>query len=165
MGLAVVTGLGPRTGTSFVMQKAKEHGLPITGKMFIDGYTVPKHNPQGYWDTDLETITGKHIDNTVIKLWYPTLKELDHSLISCVVVLQRRNKLAQLSSIYKVYKDEYELTKVRMDVLGSFLEQYTKLPKWLQNRNQQTVLSVFTEDLDKEYENILRFLERGLTCQ
>ena len=163
--IAVVTGMGPRTGTSSVMQRAIEHGLPITGKQFIDGYTVPKHNPKGYWDTDLETIQNTNIDNTVIKLWYPTLKHLDHSLISCVVVLERRNKLAQLASMYKVYRDEYQMTKVNLSVLELFCEQHMKLPRWLNRRDQQTILRVYTEDLDQEYSSILRFLERGISCQ
>jgi hypothetical protein len=163
--IAVVTGMGPRTGTSSVMQYAINQGLPVTGKQFIDGYTVPKHNPQGYWESDLETIQKTNIKNTVIKLWYPALKYIDHSFISCIVVLERKNKLAQLASMYKVYRDEYQMTKINLSVLELFYEQQTKLPQWLSTRNQQTIFKVYTEDLDQEYSNIFRFLKKGLTCQ
>jgi len=162
--IAVVTGIGPRTGTSFVMQRAILSGLPITGKKFIDGYTVKKHNPDGYWDTDLETIQNNNINKTVIKLWYNSLKYIDHDLISCIVVLERKNKLAQLASMYKVYRDEYKMTNMDVNISDIFYDHHTKLQQWLNQRNQQTILKVYTEDLNQEYPNIISFLERGLLC-
>jgi hypothetical protein len=57
MSLVVVTGLGPRTGTSFVMNQARLKGLPIKGQAFIDGLTIPQHNPDGYWESTSNDLT------------------------------------------------------------------------------------------------------------
>jgi hypothetical protein len=162
MSIVVVTGIGPRSGTSFVMKKAKDAGLPILGEAF-SRITVPKHNPDGYWECPTSDPT--ELDNNISKIWYSTLVTLDPSLISAVVVLERKDKLAQMHSIYKVFKDECKVWPVfarLLDPCDALYEHMTDLNKWLNQLDQNKVMRVYTEDLDSEISSILSFLERGL---
>ena len=165
MSIVVVTGMGPRTGTSFVMQQAMKARLPAKGTQFPI-YTVPKHNPDGYWE--MINLTVNEMDNHIVKLWTPDLVKIDHARISHVVVLERKDKLAQVHSMYKVFKDECkqwpELAKhfTPTDVL---YHHNNILNLWLSQRDQQTIMRVHTEDLNESIESIIRFMERGLQCQ
>lgn len=165
MSIVIVTGLGPRTGTSFVMQQAKNKGLPIHGQKFIPNFTVEKHNPMGYWETP---IYEKTINNCLVKLWYPTMLSVCENNIGGIVALERKDKLAQVASLYKVFKDECKLNKqfYLLNSPSSFLLPFiTSTEKWLSRFNQQKVMRVYTEELTTSIKDILSFIERGLTCQ
>ena len=162
MSIAVVTGMGPRTGTSFVMQSAKKAGLPIIGEAF-NNIVVPKHNPDGYWETN--TLNPKELNNHIVKLWYPNLITINTNRISRIVVLERKDKLAQMYSIYKVFKDECERHPIFLDLINPvdiFYEHATYLNEWLNKQNQNKIMRVSTEDLTDSIPDILSFLERGL---
>ena len=162
MSIAVVTGIGPRTGTSFVMQSAKKAGLPISGEAF-NKTLVPKHNPEGYWETI--TTDPKQLNNHVVKLWYPDLIQINTNRISRIVVLERKDKLAQMYSMYKVFKDECELHPVFATLINPvdiFYEHATYLNEWLNKQNQNKIMRVYTEDLTDSISDVLSFLERGL---
>ena len=158
MGIVVVTGMGPRTGTSFVMQEAVKAGLPVKGIQF-PLYTIPAHNYYGYWEAPFTMPV-----NGIVKLWTPDLIKIPHSQIDRVVVLERKDKLAQVYSMYKVFKDECklfpELAKhfTTADVLHKNNKQ---LNFWLNQRDKQTILRVFTEDLNDLIGDVLCFIERG----
>lgn len=165
MSIVVVTGLGPRTGTSFVMQQAKNKGIPITGYKFLPNFTVEKHNINGYWETP---VYNPSIDNCVVKLWYPTLMCLNPNKVSGVVVLERKDKLAQVASLYKVFKDECKLNKTFLSLdspSASLLTFISDTNNWLSTINETKIMRVYTEDLTSSLDNILSFIERGLTCQ
>jgi hypothetical protein len=174
MNIVAITGVGPRTGTSFVMQKAKEAGLPIYGHKFLDGITVPEYNPEGYWDIYPDEIvdcwySGK-LDNKIVKLWNPILKVVDQSRISHVLILERQDKLAQLSSLEKVFAAESQLdaNKQFIDTLSPtsiLTDHILTMNEWVKKRNKTTIKRVFTEDLNESIDEILVFLERGLQCQ
>jgi hypothetical protein len=165
MSIVIVTGLGPRTGTSFVMQQAKQKGLPITGQQFIPNLTVEHHNKNGYWETLQYDPT---INNCIIKLWYPAFLAVDKQTIGGIVVLERRDKLAQLASIYKVFKDECKLNPSLLSLespsslLFPFIEN---TEKWLSTFEETKLKRVYTEDLNSSLDDILLFIERGLACQ
>jgi len=172
MSFCVVTGVGPRTGTSFVMQKAREVGLPISGEMFIDGVTINKHNPNGYWDINPfhfpTLLQSNKLDNTIVKVWPTVLQFIDVSKIKCIVVLERKNKQKQISSIFKVLNDELTLP-----INQIFYDQKTPIELIEESNNilnyylkpDINFIKVYTEDLDSSIKNILDFLERGLSCQ
>lgn len=162
MSIVVVAGMGPRTGTSFVMQRAFAAGLPIAGTKF-PMYTIPEHNPEGYW----EAVGLKHsmLDSHIAKLWYSDLVRIDHGLISNIVVLERKDKLAQMHSIYKVFKDECKLwpSLAKQFTPSDIIYKHNKqLNHWLDQRDQNTVMRVYTEELNDSIDAILQFLERGL---
>lgn len=174
MNTVVVTGIGPRTGTSFIMQKAKEAGLPIYGNKFLDGITIPEFNPDGYWDIHPNEIVEAWFDgrlnNKIVKLWNPILKVVDQSKISRVLILERQDKLAQLTSIEKVYEAESKLpdNKQFIDVLNPYsilTDHILTTNEWVRKRNKNTIMRVYTEDINENLDDILVFLERGLSCQ
>jgi hypothetical protein len=163
MNISIVTGLGPRTGTSFVMQQAKLAGLPINGERFIDGVTVPKHNPDGYWET---LVVPAHLNTTVIKLWYPLLQTIQPHQVGAVVVLERKDKLKQLQSMYKVFRDECKLNRSFVylpDPSLLLLDAIQQTEEWLQT--QTKVLRVYTEDLTDRKDEVIQFLKKGLQWQ
>jgi hypothetical protein len=163
MSIVVVTGVGPRTGTSFVMKKAKDAGLPIIGKPF-DKTLVPEHNPNGYFETT--STKPKVLNNHVVKLWSPDLALIPQFLISKIVILERKDKLAQMHSTYKVFKDECKLTPdlAKMYNPSTIIQEHDAyLKQWSKQFNQNNIMRVYTEDLNDSIESILSFLERGLT--
>ena len=165
--ICAVTGVGPRVGTSFVMNEVKKAGLPILGHKFLEEWTVSKHNPEGYWDLDpielMDMYYAGLLNNHVVKIWGPLLQHMNN--IGAVVLIERKNKQAQLQSMRKVMKDEV------LTIKGKQFAHYTAekiLEEHLNAINTakfNTVLKVYTEDLNTEIDNIIRFLERGLTCQ
>jgi hypothetical protein len=162
MSIVIVTGLGPRTGTSFVMQQAKQKGIPIHGHKFISNLTVEEHNINGYWETPIYNPT---INNCLVKLWYPTFLTIDKQNIGGIVVLERQDKLAQLASIYKVFKDECRLNPslLSLDSPSSSLFPFIEnTEKWLSTFEETKLKRVYTEDLNSSLDEILLFIERGL---
>jgi hypothetical protein len=165
MSIVIVTGLGPRTGTSFVMQQAKQKGIPIHGYKFIPNFTVEQHNVDGYWDAIVYDPT---INNCLVKLWYPSYLDIDVNKIAGVVALERKDKVAQVASLYKVFKDECKLNNqlLSLESPSSLLLPFIEnTEQWLSSLNNKQVMRVYTEDLDSSINSILSFIERGLSCQ
>lgn len=160
MGLVVVTGVGPRTGTSFIMQQAKEQGLPVYGDKFITGVTIPKHNPLGYYETTNLTSLPKH---GVIKLWGNQLNTVGFENISSLLLLERKDKFAQLESINKVLKDELKLNPyIQTSAEEIFYSSIEYLAKWSKEISCTNNKHVYTEDLNAELDSILSFMKGGL---
>lgn len=173
MNINIVTGFGPRTGTSFVMQKAKEKGLPISGDMFLEELTIKKHNPNGYWDLNpfmLPTLLNTNkLNNSICKVWPESLLFIDNKNIKNIVILSRKNKINQLKSMSKVLKDELELPINKIfynnsNVSELLINSTINLLTWLKTNNSTNILYVHTEDLDNKIDNILSFLERDIKC-
>lgn len=168
MGLVVVTGLGPRTGTSYVMQQAKRAGLPVAGQKFVKGWTVPKHNPLGYWELDPnKTMDLKALHNKVVKLWNPTLQNFPVHLITRLIVLERKDKAKQKKSIAKVIKDEVKLKHAGQSLNTTdpdlILNQSIKgISRWLMKIEPTRIKHVYTEQLDTELSTIILFMKGGL---
>jgi hypothetical protein len=165
MSIVLVIGLGPRTGTSFVMTQAKHNGIPIHGVKFINNVTVEHHNPDGYWETFQY---NSNIDNCLVKLWYPVFTEVNPKNISRILVLERKNKDNQFSSMLKVFKDECILNNDfrNLSVTKKWLDNYISVTEnWLSTIDDKKIKKVYTEDLNKNLEEILCFIKGGLTCQ
>lgn len=174
MGINIVTGFGQRTGTSFVMQKIKEKGFPICGEKFLSGITVEKHNPNGYWDLNplqlSELISNNKLNNKFCKLWANVLQFIPQENTNLVIVLERKNKNQQLSSMKKVLKDELKLPLNKIFYTNETVEEiYTNtvnlLNNWLKNKDKNKILHVYTEDLNNSLSSIYNFIERGIKCQ
>ena len=55
--LTVITGYGPRVGSSHIMRQAKVRGLDIKGTKYLHGTMPVEGNPGGYYDlTDKEVV-------------------------------------------------------------------------------------------------------------
>lgn len=173
MGINIVTGFGQRTGTSFVMQKIKEKGLPVCGEKFLNGITVEKHNPNGYWDINplqlADLISNNKLDSKFCKLWANVLQFIPQENTNLVIVLERKNKEQQLSSMQKVLNDELELPINKIFYNGETVKDIyentvTLLNAWLQHKDKSKVLHIYTEELDNSLSSIYNFIERGLKC-
>ena len=88
-----VTGVGPRTGTSWTMKKLEEAGLPIfwSESMKIPGAKYDTH-----------PVDMKGLSDVVVKVWP---KHLSLVNIGRMIVL-RRNYIDQVRSIYQQAKRE-----------------------------------------------------------
>jgi hypothetical protein len=80
-------------------------------------------------------------------------------------VLERKDKLAQMYSIYKVFKDECKLQPIFATLINPidiFYEHTIHLNEWLNKQNQNKIMRVHTENLTDSISDVLSFLERGL---
>lgn len=94
-------GAGPRTGTSFVMRKLKEAGVPIYWTPWLP---LPKQgNPDGYFDTHQDELSL--LSNLVVKVW-PRMAF--HVEIERMVVL-RRDRATQIESLTQQMEREKKL--------------------------------------------------------
>lgn len=168
MGVSVVTGVGPRTGTSFVMCEASNAGMRVSGERFSKN-SVRKHNPDGYWDVNIETyqddLNTEKWDGTVVKLWGQSIPMVGNDKIDRIVVLERDDKDEQLESIRRVLKDEMSLEanqgiELEADsVLSMFI---CNMNEWLKTIDKQKIMRVKTHDLTSQIENVLHFLRGDL---
>lgn len=155
-----VTGVGPRTGTSWVMLKLKEAGLQVNGHQFLPELLVPKHNPKGYWELDPKEDMPTTGISKLWGIWHNT--EVDK-----VVVLERADTKAQLASMDKVLKDELKLPACAALwkpewTSKAVLSMYkTAMNQWLATRDPSKTMIVYTEDLNKEINNIIKFLQEN----
>ena len=159
MGLVVVTGVGPRTGTSFVMQQAKKNNMPVYGTKFIQNLTVEEHNPEGYYEClDPFAVPDGHI----VKLWGHHINKLGVDKISRLVILERQNKKEQMQSIEKVLKDEMVFhPSVSLTPEDAFVNCVFDMTEWASKISPSRCMHVYTEDLNKEISNILTFMKGG----
>jgi len=166
----IVTGLGPRTGTSFVMQSLVNAGLPVMGHKFIQDLLIPEHNPLGYYEIDPRE---DFIDNGnfIVKLWSHQLSCVDFSKVFKIVVLERRDKESQKQSMLKVLKDELSLPMYLnlsnsdsfsdnniSNTIDSLVDKYTSSVNELLCSHKD-VLRVYTEDLNKDINKIIDFIK------
>lgn len=153
-----VTGIGPRTGTSWVMGKLKEAGLQVNGHKFLPELLVPQHNPNGYWELDPDEPMPTTGISKLWGIWHNT--DVDK-----VVVLERADTAAQLRSMDKVLKDELLLPRCKEQwqdhwTSKAVLSQYIiAMNKWLSTRDLEKTMLVYTENLHNEIDNIINFLQ------
>ena len=172
MGFTVVTGLGPRVGSSFVMRMAKESGLPVVGDKFPEGWCVPEHNPEGYWEfppdklNKMEAEDTKEWEGKIVKLWFPSLLKVGMTGVDKILLLRRRELSHQVKSIEKCMVDEFKLPNIiNQDIEGLTATDilrlhYNGLERWLYTvEKYPEILDVYTEDIDNQLDNILSFLE------
>ena len=96
-----VMGAGPRTGTSFVMHRLLEAGLPVH---FNDRGDLPvAGNPSGYFETYWHRLST--LDQVIVKVWprFAHLVEIDRLLIL------RRDRDAQTKSLTRQLRRERHL--------------------------------------------------------
>lgn len=145
--LCAVVGNGPRTGTSFVMRKLHEAGLPVVWDTSLNipgaGYDILPN--------DLLRVQGG-----IVKAWPTALRVM---LLNRVVIL-RRDPATQLRSMYEQQaREEAEGVKLHD---GDMTPEYAlavhqkALAKWLINPPRHTrILDIKTEDLDVRMDEIV----------
>jgi len=169
--IGIVTGIGPRTGTSFTMLKLKEAGVPIKGYKNLDTYTVPEKNPNGYWELLPHDLLDMYKDgranNHVMKVWPVLFDYINPKDVACIVVLQRKNTDIQKQSIESLVIEEKKLPRwegINMPPAEKIISIYKNETELFLNKiNKDKVLNVYTEELNNEVENIISFFKRSLT--
>lgn len=112
----VVTGIGPRCGTSAMMRLLINNGWdPHSVAEQFPHYVAREKNPEGFWDvskTYLETPTPITLGvNQCIKLWHPYFSYIDWTTVDLMVILHRQDFIKQFKSTDKCAKAEgYHMT-------------------------------------------------------
>ncbi len=147
--LNVVSGYGPRVGSSFVMRQAKIRGLKVLGTKYLNDAPVAG-NPGGYYDLDdVEVLWAK---SGVAKVWARQIPFL-RNIPAKMVVLSRGNVDDWLVSIDKQIKREKgtmtaeEVLEYTIPLMDQMLVDFPG-----------EVMKVATESLNDKIEEILQFI-------
>lgn len=121
MGI-VVTGIGPRSGTSAMMRELIDAGYkPHRYAEAFPTYVAPAKNPEGYYDLSLDFLLDPDAKislgvTEVVKVWSPQFRQVDWSTVGRVIVMYRNDIPAQLESILETAEAEgLELSDTRIE--------------------------------------------------
>jgi hypothetical protein len=145
--LCAVIGNGPRTGTSFVMRKLHEAGLPVV-------WDASLNIPGADYDIMPEDVL--RVEYGIVKTWPIALRSL--SLHRAVVL--RRDHAAQMRSVYEQQAREdaaqVKLHEGEADLVAMVTAHQRALNRWLlDSRHKTEVLDIRTEDLDGRTDEII----------
>jgi hypothetical protein len=133
-----VTGAGPRTGTSFVMGKLREAGLPT------------------HWTESLKIVDAKYdtwytelpdLNDVIVKVWPNFLNSVK---VGRMLVL-RRDFISQVKSIQQQIRRERKQGYTIVDTPKQLIEK----ANWILSRQKIERLEVRTEDLDERIDEII----------
>jgi len=147
--LNLVTGHGPRVGSSHIMRQAKIRGLDVKGSKYAHGALPVAGNPGGYYDLLLDEVLM--LRSGVAKVWSAAFGGLQVPVDRMVVLSRDRD--SQLASITKQKQREgleansAAVIEYSSSLLNRFLETY-----------EGQVMEVRTEEIDNKLEDILNFL-------
>ena len=153
MALNIVTGAGPRVGSSFVMQRCKANGLKIHGQKFLNGLLPKAGNPKGYYDLLPDDVYL--LESGIAKVW-PIALSYVQVPIDKLVILERKDKDKQLKSIRAQMKREPVDFYITAEELLELSNKY--LTAWLNKNPNVDIRRYYTEDLDKDIKSIVKFL-------
>lgn len=143
----VVTGIGPRTGTSAMMRRLVNKGYSFIGARFPK-HGVPKHNPEGYFELELDDYCRRYVleGDQCIKMWPGMLHLLQPSQVDLLIVMKRPDRDAQIMSGIKVGTDEGipNLDETKVDALINVCEG--QLLPWLTKFNH---VIIHTDEQDR----------------
>lgn len=146
----IVSGMGPRVGSSFIMRQCKIAGLEVHGSKYLHGMLPPAGNPGGYYD--LTPVEIMKATSGVAKVWPVQYKNLIDPP-SKVLVVRRQDREAQLASIVKQAKRE----KHEIDAAHS-IEMSEEIYRRCFDGLDIPTLEVYTEELNDRLDDILTFL-------
>ena len=148
--LNVVSGYGPRVGSSAVMRELIACGYEIHGTPYMHGLYRPEFNLGGYYDLHDEEVES--VKCGIAKVW-PRQIHLLPKTPAKLVLLDRRDKSAWLTSVtrflesHDITVDVEETLSNSREYMDTFLGDYTG-----------EVYHVYTEDLDKHLKDIIEFI-------
>lgn len=146
----IVTGIGPRVGSSFIMRQCKIAGLEVHGSKYLHGVLPPEGNPGGYYD--LTPIEIMKATSGVAKVW-PVQYQYMIGPPAKVLVVRRLDREAQLDSIVKqAAREKHNLDAAHSIAMSEDIYQrtFTEL--------DVPTMEVYTEELNDKLEDILTFL-------
>jgi hypothetical protein len=134
-----VTGAGPRTGTSFVMRKLYEAGLPVYWTDYVQ-------IPGAEFETNYQDLA--RLNNVIVKVW-PNM--LSKAQIERMIVL-RRDRESQVESIRM--QEEREIGYSHMDLPESLIDK----SNWILEQVDIERREYRTEELDDQIGEIVMWL-------
>jgi hypothetical protein len=167
-----VTGIGPRCGTSFLMQRIRKMGIPVVGKKF-PYWAVKEENPNGYYEinpwTNLYGIHHQDWKGKAVKLWPPVLEQTPVTNIHKLIILERKDQDKQIKSIERVLPKEldklgWEKPKDALSPLEMINKSTEIIEDYLRYYNSSFIY-VYTEDLTDSLDLIEKFLKEPRKCQ
>lgn len=144
--IGAVIGLGPRTGTSYVMKRLYEAGFKV---YWEEDEWPDSDRVGGHFETPRERLPA--IQDRIVKVWPGAHHD---TLIERAAVLYR-NQADQLRSIEKQMEREREFRYRAEDIVRYC---YRALDGFTAGRT----LAVMTEDIDDRLEEIFDFFREGL---
>lgn len=151
--ISLVTGIGPRVGSSFVMQTCKAKGLLINGEPFLDGLLPVEGNPKGYYDLFPWDVSTLH--EGVAKVWPVQLNYVQAPVLK-MVILKRRDLTEQIKSCKTQMNREPVTFNITAEKIIADSKVYLK--NWLSKHNKVIIKSCYTEDLDSSIDDLVNFL-------
>ena len=152
MALNIVTGMGPRVGSSFVMQQCKANGLNVNGTKFLQGLLPKEGNPLGYYDLFPWDVSTLQLG--IAKVWPKQLHSIS-APVNRMVILQRRDLTEQIKSCKRqIEREPFNIDMPPEDIIEMSEE---RLQKWLFH-NKTIHNTYYTEDLDSCIDDIVQFL-------
>jgi hypothetical protein len=153
MSLNVVTGIGPRVGSSFVMQQCVKAKYLVNGDKFLGGLLPKEGNPGGYYDLLPKQVAK--VEQGIAKVWPVSLVNLQVP-VNKLIILHRKSLEDQLNSIEKQIEREPITLDVTPENLVTSAELF--LNSWLDSQTNLEYRYYFTENLDSDIEEIVTFL-------
>ena len=153
MAVNIVTGIGPRVGSSFVMQQCKAKGLYVNGTKFLNGLLPKAGNPKGYYDIFPWEVSN--IKRGIAKVWPVALTQLQVP-VNKIIILKRKSFQDQLESCIKQAKREPIKTEFTCEEIIHMAKDY--LDSWLSVNDSVDHRSYYTEDLNSSIDSIVEFL-------
>ncbi len=165
MGI-IVTGEGPRSGTSAMMRLLLEQGWsPYEKAEKFPSYTATEMNPEGYWDLSKEFVDNPTTINLeteqCAKVWFPHFPCVVAPSVDLIIIMYRKDWETQLGSIERCCEAEgIEFTleaAERSKRMTKFLAQacFPKCP----------ILLVETEELRRHPNSIISQIKEINKCQ
>ena len=148
--LSLVTGHGPRVGSSHIMRQAKRRGYNVRGSKYAHGTLPVEGNPGGYYDLLMDEVL--QLRSGVAKVWSAAFAGIQVP-VDRMVVLKRQDTQAQIESINRQKKRE----GLRVEA-SSAIEYSSGLLSLYLESYQGQVMEVYTEDIDNKLIDILKFL-------
>jgi hypothetical protein len=143
-----VVGAGPRTGTSWVMGKIKEAGLPI---FWTEALKIPNAKYDTHWN-DLPDL-----NDVIVKVWP---KHLSMANIGKMIVL-RRNYHDQVKSIHQQIRKERK-AGFRIDQTP---HELIKECNWIIKKQTIPFREYRTEELNDKIDEIIQWFSEPFELQ
>lgn len=158
----LVTGIGPRTGTSAMMNALIKEGWKPKQNICVKypsycSQATRDANPEGLWDMSNAFVAAPHPASVclehgeVIKVWAGFYQKVDLDTVDVVVCMYRDDYEAQKKSIYE--NDEHKLLKPGMHkILISAARK--EIQKYFETK--KIIIRVETEELRNGRLQVLR---------
>ncbi len=145
--IRTITGVGPRVGTSFVMRRCIDAGLPVNYDPVLEAMLPPSGNPHGYYEYNPADLPG--LTSGIAKVWPLFLHTVK---VEKAVILQRDPALQ-----YRSIREQAKREGIRCYPPHWLEQSLEALTNWLPTTGAE-VRVYRTEDLSSSIDEIIEFI-------